>query len=110
MASKIAFYKENTVNIGLTLTGVDLTGATIYFTVKASSDESTDDSTAIIKKDVTSHTDPTQGVTSIGLTPTDTNVQPGSYIYDIKLKKATGEQTTIQYGKCVIDPVVTNRS
>lgn len=109
MASKIEFYRENTVNINLTFSEIDLTGATIYFTVKQASDETSDDSTALIKKDITSHTNPTNGTTLVQLTPSDTDVAPGKYVYDIKLKKANGDQTTVQVGNVVVKPAVTNR-
>ena len=105
----IEFYKKNTVNINLSMTGVDLTGATIYFTVKEETDEVASDTSALIKKDVTDHTDPTHGITTIALTPSDTNVIPGKYGYDIKLKKANGDQTTIKVGACNILDVYTNR-
>lgn len=105
----IEFYKKNTVNINLSMTGVNLTGATVYFTVKEEADDVASDTTALIKKDVTSHTDPTHGITTVVLTPTDTNVTPGKYGYDIKLKKASGEQTTIKVGKCNILSAFTNR-
>lgn len=105
----IEFYKKNTVNINISMTGVDLTGATVYFTVKEEPDEVASDTTALIKKDVTEHTDPTHGITVIALTPTDTNVVAGKHRYDIKLKKADGSQTTIKVGKCRILDTITNR-
>jgi hypothetical protein len=107
--TKISFYRENTVNINLAFTDVDLTDATVYFTVKAAPDADTTDTTAVIKKDITSHTSPTAGLTTITLTPTDTDVAPGDYGYDIKLKKATGEQSTITVGKLEIKDVYTMR-
>lgn len=109
MASNITFYKENTVTINLTFDGVDLTGATVYFTVKEEFDEDADDSTALIQKDITSHTDATGGETAVVLSPADTDVAAGKYYYDIKLKKADNTQTTIQLGRCTIKDAVTNR-
>lgn len=107
--NKITFYKENTVTINLTFTGVDLTGATVYFTLKSAYDTNATDDTALIKKDVTTHTNPTAGETSVVLTPADTNIVAGKHYYDIKLKKASGEQQTIQIGRAVVKDVVTNR-
>ena len=109
MASRIAFFKDNTVNINLAFTDVDLSGATVYFTVKVFEDSSEDDSTALIKKDITSHTDPTAGLTTITLTPSETNKTPKLYKYDIKLKKANGDKQTVAKGKCEIKQVITNR-
>jgi len=103
------FYRENTVNINLSFPGVDLTGATVYFTVKADYDDDGTDSSALIKKDVTSHIDAANGQTVVVLTPSDTDVEPGKYVYDIKLKKSSGEQTTLKVDKCQILPAVTLR-
>jgi hypothetical protein len=105
----LKFYKENTVNINLVFTGVDLTGATVYFTVKPTYDTDPTDGAAIIKKDVTSHTAPTLGKTTIVLTPTDTTVTPGTYGYDIKLKKSTGEESTVSIGQVTIQDTYTLR-
>jgi|Laugrespbdmm15sd_2_1035082.scaffolds.fasta_scaffold00194_1 hypothetical protein len=107
--AKYSVYRENTRNITLSFDGVDLTGATVYFTVKTEADESANDSTALIQKDVTVHLDDTAGLTRIELTPSDTDVAPGKYLYDIKLKKATGEQTTVDYGTFTVKPAITNR-
>lgn len=109
MAQKLSFYRENTVNINLTFTGVDLTGATVYFTVKPAYDSDQADAAAVIKKDITTHTNPTQGLTTISLTPTDTNVVAGTYGYDIKLKKANGDQSTITVGQAIIKDAYTLR-
>lgn len=110
MSQKIQFYKENTVNINLSFTGVDLTGSTVYFTIKSAYDSDQADASAIIKKDITSHTNPTQGLTTITLLPADTSVAAGKYGYDIKLKKATGEQSTITVGEVTVKDVYTLRA
>lgn len=67
---------------------IDLTGATVFFTVK--SDLADTDDEALISKDVTSHTDPTNGITVITLTDTDTDIAACNYFYDIKLKDSGG--------------------
>lgn len=108
--AKIQFYRENTVNINLTFPGVDLTGATVYFTVKPDFDDDQSDASALIQKDVTSHSDAVNGGTVVSLTPADTSVEAGKYVYDIKLKKSTGEQTTVNVGKCEIKNVATLRA
>lgn len=109
MAQNIKFYRENTVNINLTFAGVDLTGATVYFTVKSDFDNDQADSSAKIKKDITDHDDPTNGKTTVALSPSDTNIAADTYGYDIKLKKATGEQTTIAIGELEVLDVHTLR-
>lgn len=91
----------------------DLTGATVRFTVKSvESDTSSDDSTALIKKDVTSHTDPTAGQTEISLSPTDTQVDPGDYYYDIKVDEDSDGLNVYKAaeGRVIIDGSPTNRT
>ena len=112
MASKsnISFYRENTVSIALMFAGVDLTGATVSLTVKVDYDDDQTDSSAVVSKDVTSHDDPTNGKTTVVLTPADTDVEAGSYVYDIRLKKSSGEITTVAVGKCTVRDVVTLRA
>jgi hypothetical protein len=109
MNNKLSFYKENTVTINLNFSGVDLTGATVYFTMKSSYDDVSNDSSAIISKNITSHINASAGETAVVLTPAETDVPVGNYYYDIKLKKADGVQQTIQSGRCRVLPVVTNR-
>ena len=107
--AKLTTYKENTMTITLTFSGVDLTGATVYFTVKSAADSDATDTTALIKKDITSHTDAVNGATEIVLAPTDTDIAVGKYKYDIKLKKADGQQTTTQVGEFIVKEAITNR-
>lgn len=66
---------------------MDLTDCTVFFTAKPTISNASDDSDAVIEKEVTDHTDPTNGTTVISLTPTDTNIAPGLYYYDIQVKK-----------------------
>lgn len=88
----------------------NLTGATIRFTVKdAEYDTSSDDSTALIKKNVTSHSDPTAGISSIDLAPVDTDVTPGKYFYDIKVEDSAGNIYKTHEGRLTIDGSPTNR-
>jgi hypothetical protein len=87
---------------------IDITGWTVYFTVKSSVKDEDDD--AIIKKDVTIHTDPTAGRTAISLSPSDTSVAPGNYIYDIQVKTASGDIHTILENGITISQDVTRRS
>lgn len=110
MAQKIKFYRKTTTNINLTFPGVDLGGATVYLTVKPDFDSDQADSSAVISKDVTSHTDPSAGQTLIALTPDDTNIAAGKYVFDIKLKKSSGETSVVSIGQCTVEDVVTLRS
>lgn len=82
------------LSLHFTQSGVDLdiTGASVWFTMKTSVDDL--DAAAIIQKKVTSHTDPTNGLTTISLTPAETILfTPGVYQFDIQYKSAAG--TTI---------------
>lgn len=87
--------RQDTASITLTLSGIDLTGATVFFTAKPTISNSADDSDATIEKTVTSHSDPENGETVIELTSSDTDVTPGKYYYDIQIKNADGSIVSI---------------
>ena len=87
---------------------IDITDWTIFFTAKETVTDT--DANAKISKDITSHTDPTNGETQIQLNSTDTNLTPGNYIYDIQIKKDTGEINTIVEGTLTITKDVTQRT
>ena len=83
----------------------DLTGWTIYFTCKENMADI--DANAKIKKDITSHSNPTIGKTLIELTAIDTNLI-GSYHYDIKYKDDEGNTGILFRGRInFIKPVTT---
>lgn len=85
---------------------VDLTGATVFFTVKKNFQDT--DANALISKSVTSHTSPTEGLTSIPLTSSDTDFE-GSYYYDIKIKVGS-TLTSVEADKFILLPHVTIRT
>jgi hypothetical protein len=74
----------------------DITGWELWVTVKK--DMSDADSDAVIQKHVTSHDDPSGGITSFTFTPSDTSALSGNYYYDIQLKTDSGETATPLYG------------
>jgi len=79
-----------TVNFTKDSAVFDITGYTLFFTVKKPADaEKGSDDDAIIKKTVTTHTDPTAGISTITLSNSDTNIDAGNYLWDIKLLKET---------------------
>jgi len=86
---------------------VDITGSTVFFTVKPTI--STTDASATLKKDVTSHTNPSGGETEITLTSTDTSSLLGNYIYSIKIKLSTGLIYTLAEGTITFMQEVTTR-
>jgi len=98
---KLTIIRGDTTTYTVTLTDsagdpIDITGYTFFMTVKKSKDDKDDD--AIITEDVTSHSDPTNGVTVITLSSTDTNVAPGIYYYDIQYKDTSDNIKTVLYG------------
>jgi hypothetical protein len=95
------FYDENN-------TLVDITGATLFFTIKEKSSDT--DETAILKKTITSLTNSTDGEAKIELNPTDTNLTVGNYIYDIQIKLSTGEIYTCLEGNICVKQDITIRT
>lgn len=87
---------------------VNITSYTVFFTVKKKLSDV--DADAVIKKDITSHTDPTNGKTSIVLTSVDTGKTPGSYYWDLQLKAPSGAIASTQYGVLEILQDVTIRT
>lgn len=87
---------------------INITGWTVFFTVKNSPDDS--DTAAVIKKDITSHTAPTEGKTSISIASADTdNKTPKEYYCDIQIKKSTGKIRTVDCGAFEIHTDITRR-
>lgn len=80
-------------------TPIDVTTATILFTVKdVASDQDATDSTALIKKEL-SITDGANGKASLFLTQNDTFIPAGSYYYDIKIiQTSDSDPTTVDIG------------
>ncbi|HSA06135.1 MAG TPA: hypothetical protein P5556_03040 [Candidatus Gastranaerophilales bacterium] len=70
---------------------INITGATLYFTVKASIDNTEN----TFQKVVTSHSDAANGLTTITLSSTDTNITAGQYVYDIQINLQGGAVHTI---------------
>lgn len=89
---------------------IDLTGATVYFTVKSAFDDDDTDADAIISKDITSHADPTNGRSDIVLTDEDTDVALSEhYIADVQIKNAAGAITTSSIFSVEVTGDVTRR-
>lgn len=102
--------RGDSASINFVMAGVDLTGATVFFTAKPELTDDSGDTNAVIAKGVVSHTDPTNGRTVIDLDPTDTDVEPGIYFYDIQVKKASGAIVSIPARKLRIWADVTRRT
>ena len=110
----LSVYRGDSKTYNLTFTdggtALDITGYTIFFTVKVIVDDSADDTNAVISKTVTSHTDPTNGITEIVLSPTDTDIDVGTYDYDMQYKTDTGDIVTFEKGNYKILADVTRRT
>jgi len=87
---------------------IDITGWTIFITVKTKVDDP--DIVAIISKTITVFSNPTQGEAEIELTPTDTNQVIGSYLFDIQVKTSAAEIYTIIEGILTITQDITQRT
>jgi len=73
----------------------DLTGYTVTFTVKPETGLSiSNDTAATIQKIVTVHSDPTNGITLIELSTSDTRVTPGTYTFDVQFDDGAGNVTS----------------
>jgi len=90
--------------------GVDITGWTVFFTVKSGMADA--DADAKISKTITTHTNPTAGETDIVLSSSDYDkTPPGSYVYDIKIKDNATPATIliVAIGRLTIERIVTQR-
>ena len=90
-------------------TPIDITGYTIFFTVKKNLDGD-DDSGALIAKTVTDHTSPTTGVTTISLSSNDTDLPEDNYYYDFQTKDSSGNISSTKKGYFVVELDVTKRT
>ncbi len=104
-STDIKVFKGDDVTFTVTVTdsdgnAVDITGTTIWFTVKKNKDDL--DSDALIQKEVTSHTNPTGGISSIALTDADTGITPGQYFYDIQTVNSGGLVNTYGVGNFIV--------
>jgi putative sterol carrier protein len=91
---------------------IDITGYTIYFTIKNKKTYKLEnnDNDALVKINVTIHTNPTQGESQINITSDLTNdIEPNNYIYDIQLKDSSDNILTIISGNINIIADVTRR-
>jgi len=100
--SKTMYFNDENGN------NIDITGWTIFLTVKAKADDL--DAAAVISKTITTFSDPTAGIAEISLTPTDTNQVIASYVYDIQVKTNVGEIYTIVEGILTITKDITQRT
>ena len=112
MAKNLTAYRGDSKVIDLTFkdgdgVAIDISLWTIFFTVKESKDDL--DADAVIAKNVTTHSDPTHGISEIALVPADTEDLAGNYFYDIQIKKGDGTIATVIDGLITFKEDVTIR-
>ena len=83
---------------------IDITGWSIWMTIKTAV---TDTDPGALQTKVTSHTNPTGGLSNITLTAAQTNSLSGAYYYDIQIKKADSTIETVLIGKIVFSDDIT---
>jgi hypothetical protein len=81
---------------------LDLTDTVITFTVK----KRLESGEAVIVKEVSEFDDPASGVASINLSNTETDITPGSYLWDIQIE-IDGAISSTDYGIFRIKPDIT---
>ena len=87
---------------------INITGWKVYFTAKLNYADSDED--AVIKKDITTHTDPANGKTTISLTNGNTaELDARNCWYDIQVKKNNGDILTVLSGRIEILRDITRR-
>jgi len=104
--------KRDDVNLDVVLkdqdgNAFDLTGKTVFFTLKRRQDDS--DEAAVVKKTVTVHTNASLGQTRIALSNTDTNQSVGYYFYDVQVKDVQNRITSAVKGQIRIVQDITIR-
>ena len=92
---------------------IDISDWIIFFTVKKDMDDSDDD--AVIKQNIGTGqdydpSDPTNGVSRIHLTDSNTSIDIRNYYYDVQVKKSNGDILTILEGSFTVTPDISNRT
>jgi hypothetical protein len=94
-----------------TVSTVNITGWTLWFTIKKTLPTSlptmTDVGTALIQSTQSTHINAAQGVSSISLPRATTNIPQGQFFYDIRSVDSNGLVKSAKYGQCIIYPAST---
>jgi hypothetical protein len=93
-------------------TALDLTGCKVYFTVKPSPDDSTDDSAAIFQQTLMpTGANAINGLATVVGVPNDTKTKRiGDYLYDVELLDSGGSRISFGIGKFTITADITRRA
>lgn len=89
MSQVFEIIRRDDTDLQLTFTDVDgnpidLTGGTVYLTVKTRPSDSDDD--AVLAKELTEFDTPETGVCIIQIASDEADIAPGNYFYDVQLK------------------------
>jgi hypothetical protein len=102
----ISMYRgdDKPFNLAFTYSGtnapIDITGFSVFFTVKNST---ADADPGVIQKIVTTHDSPTSGLTSFTINSANTSgLSERTYMYDIQYKDTSGLRTTVTRGNFVL--------
>lgn len=88
---------------------IDLTGKTVFISVKKLNDFRLDDTEALISSSIVAHTDPTAGETTWDLTAAETLIPIGRYKADVRVyNDLTDFDNSVTFYINVV-PVVTRR-
>lgn len=87
---------------------IDLTGKTLFFTIKTIKTDP--DTSALIRKDINSHTNPTGGITALTLSHDETDLTAGIYYFDFQLVDSSSNVTTLFTGTFTVTQDVTRRT
>ena len=112
--TNLTHYRGDTLSRLITITKSDgtafnLTGYTAFFTIKNISDNSADDTSALLAKNWTTHVDPTNGKTLLTATSAQMSIEEGTYKYDVQIKSSAGDITTVIAGEITILEDITKR-
>lgn len=113
--TNLTHYRGDTLSRQITITqsdgaALDLTGYTAYFTIKEISDNSADDTNALLAKSWTNHSDPTNGKTILSATSAEMSIDEGTYKYDVQIKSVANVVTTVIAGEITILEDITKRT
>jgi len=88
----------------------DLTGRTVFFTVKLVNDFASNDTSAIITENITVHVPPASaGVTTLDLSAVQTNVSAGAYKGDFRIYLGGVIQANTETFTVIVTDIVTKR-
>jgi hypothetical protein len=113
MSTNYSKFRGDNVTLQLTFkdgngVAINITGYTVFFTLKRNKYDT--DAQASLTKTITTHTNPSQGITTLSLTNTDTASLNGSYYYDISYKTGAGVHKLVDNGVFTFKEDITQRT